>query len=345
MKEITDRISDIEFDMVTMRFDKSHPKFERVGNINIYRIGGGLGYLSKILFVLQATAFALKHKYDSYWAMMTYMLFPVVLVRLLGKKTNYSLTLQDGDPFTHVFNRLRIFFFRPLLYWGFRKASKVQAISTFLAGWARKMGHKKEVEVIPNGVDLSKFRIQNFPKKENNKIKLITTSRLVKKNAVEDIIESLQYLPENVELEVIGSGPLDEYLKLRAENLNLEKRVKFLGEIANENLPPYLYDADIFVRPSLSEGQGISFIEAMAAGLPVVATPVGGITDFLKDRETGLICKVNDPKNIADKVMEYINNPELKEMIIKNARDMVIEKYDWNMIAKKMKTLVFEPLF
>src|SRR3989344_9511172 len=91
--------------------------------------------------------------------MMTYMLFPITLGRILGDRTPYALTLQDGAPFTYVFGRLRILLFKPLLYYGFRRVNKVQTISNFLAEWAMKMGYKKEVQVIPNGVDLTKFPI------------------------------------------------------------------------------------------------------------------------------------------------------------------------------------------
>ena len=356
VKEITDRISDtrlndtvgqVEFDMVTLRFSQVHPDFERVKNINVYRIGGGLGYLSKILFVPHAAFVALKlhrkNKYDAFWAMMTNMLFPIILMRFLDNRTPYILTLQDGDPFEYVFKRLRIRIFLPLLKYGFRHTVKVQAISNFLAQWARQMGYKGKVEVIPNGVDIKKFMPVGQSRALTNGVTLITTSRLVEKNAVVDIIEALKFLPETVLLKILGIGPLEKVLKLKVESLKLGNRVEFLGRVPHYDISKYLHEANIFVRPSLSEGQGISFIEAMAAGLPVIATPVGGIPDFLKDRETGLFCEVDNPKSIAEKVMEYINNPELTSKIVKNAKEMVIKKYDWDLIAKEMKTRVFDP--
>lgn len=334
VKEITDRASSIEFDMVTLRFDKSHPKFERLGNVNVYRIGGGLGYLSKIFFIPQAALFALRRKYDLYWCIMTYMLFPAVLSR----KAPWILTLQDGDPFTHVFNRLRILIFLPLLSYGFKHAKSVTAISNFLAKWSKR----PDAIVIPNGVDTERFQNVKHRVFDKNKIRLITTSRLVQKNGVEDIIKSLKFLPENVTLRILGSGPLEKSLKLKANSLQLQNRIEFLGEIPHFDISKYLHEADIFIRPSLSEGMGNSFIEAMAAGLPVIGTPVGGIVDFLRDGETGLFCEVKNPKSIADRVMEYINNPELTSQIVKNAKKMVQEKYDWNLIAREMRSRVFK---
>jgi glycosyltransferase involved in cell wall biosynthesis len=108
---------------------------------------------------------------------------------------------------------------------------------------------------------------------------------------------------------------------------------------------------DVFVRPSIIEGFGNAFVEAFAAGIPVVATPVGGIPDFLfdpwKDPEypsTGIFCKVRDPQSIADAVQKYLDDPQLTATIVKNAKALAIEKYDWNIIAADMKTQVFDRL-
>ncbi len=337
VREITGRTRDIEFDMVTLRFDKAHPKFERIGNINVYRISGGLGYLSKIFFVPQAALFALRQKYDFHWAIMTYMLFPAAIARICGNAAPYILTIQDGDPFSRVFSRWFIWIFKPLLVYGFRRAARVQAISTFLAKWSGR----GDAIVIPNGVDIERFLNPKSKILNPDAVVLITISRLVPKNGVNDIIEAMRYLPENIKLKIIGSGPLEKSLKLKVTSLQLGNRVEFLGLIPYDKIHENLYGADIFIRPSLSEGQGVAFIEAMAAGLPVIATPVGGIPDFLKDGETGLFCNVNDPKSIATKVMEYINNPGLASGIRERAGRMVREKYDWNLIAGEMRRRVF----
>jgi len=232
----------------------------------------------------------------------------------------------------------------------FTSADFIQAISNYLADWARSMGAKCPIEIVPNGVDLKKFQIPNSKfqinfKLPNDKI-IITTSRLVKKNAVGDMIEAMQYLPENVKFLILGDGPLESDLKLKIKNLKLENRVFFLGYIDHKEIPKYLHSSDIFIRPSLSEGMGISFIEAMAAGIPVITTPVGGIPDFLCDPSnssgqapTGLFCEVNNPRSIAEKVKMYLENNELREKIIANAQKMVLEKYDWNLIVSKMRNI------
>lgn len=342
VKEITNRISDIEFDVITLRLNKTHLKVEKIGNCTVYRIGGGWGYLSKILFIPKAALFGLKlakkKRYDALWAIMTYMLFPITLMRFFGNRTPYILTLQDGDPFEHVFKRLRIKIFLPLLKYGFRHASKVQAISNFLAKWAKQLGYKRDIEVIPNGVDVERFKIQDLGFKNKDQTILITTSRLAEKNGIKDIINALKFLPSNIKLKILGVGPLESELKLLAENLSVE----FAGFVSQDEIPKHLHDADIFIRPSLSEGMGSSFIEAMAAGLPIIGTPVGGIPDFLTDGETGVFCRINDPKSIAEQVERLMSDNDLRRRLVENGQKLVAEKYDWNLIAKRMKEEIFD---
>jgi glycosyltransferase involved in cell wall biosynthesis len=343
IKEITERIDDIYFDMITLHLNKKSPKFEKIGKINVYRVGGTKLFFP-IIACLKATCLHKKNNYNLIWSIMAASAgFAALFFKLTHPKIPYLLTLQEGDPIPEIKRKVMLVYrlFKRI----FTKADFIQAISNYLANWAREMGAKCPIEVVPNGVDIKKFSIFNFQfskndlnLNENDKI-IITTSRLVKKNAVDDVIDAMQYLPENIKFLILGDGPLEKNLKFKIKNLKLDGRVIFLGHVNHEDLPHYLKISDVFVRPSLSEGMGNSFIEAMAAGLPVIATPVGGIPDFLRDRETGLFCEVRNPKSIAEKVKIYLENNDLREKIITNARKLVNEKYDWNLIAGKMREI------
>ena len=120
-------------------------------------------------------------------------------------------------------------------------------------------------------------------------------------------------------------------------NLKIESRVKFLGFVPYQDIPKYLSVCDIFIRPSRSEGFGNSFIEAMATGLPVIATPVGGIVDFIDDRETGLFCSPDNPQSITQAVMTILSDHSLRTRIIEKARNRVVERYSWDYVAQEMK--------
>lgn len=354
LKEITDRISDIEFHMLTLNFSGELPE-EKIGNICVHRIGppvgGNASYLSKILFIPRAAAAAVRlhriHHFDAFWAMMSYMLFPIVLLRFMDLRCPYILTLQEGDPWEHMFKRWFILPFRPLLSIGFRNASAVQAISTYLSQWAKKMGYKKEVAIIPNGVDVVHFARKVTPRGEVSPYgtTLVTTSRLVHKNAVDDVIRALALLPD-AHFFICGVGPDESSLKALAKDLGVEHRVEFKGHIEHSALPQALGECDIFIRPSRSEGMGNSFIEAMAAGLPVIATQEGGIADFLFDAKrnpdketTGWAVDKNSPEQIAEAVKDITSHPEQVARVVANAKKLVSEKYEWNLIAEKISHL------
>jgi len=353
LKEITDRISDIEFHMVTMRFSPAEAREEKNGNVFVHRIGppagGSASYLSKILFIphaaLAARALHQKQPFNGAWAMMSYMLFPIVLLRIIGLRNPYLLTLQEGDPWEHMFKRWFILPFRPLLSVGFKNASAVQAISTYLAQWAKKMGYQGEVAIIPNGVDVTRF--SNVQHTVSNTTTLVTTSRLVHKNAVDIVIRALKLLPDTVRFLIYGTGPDEKKLKMLAKNLGVEGRVLFNGYIEHSELPQIFSTCDIFIRPSRSEGMGNSFIEAMAAGLPVIATQEGGIADFLFDAKlnpdkptTGWAVDRDSPEQIAEAVQDILAHPDQITRVTANAKKLVSENYDWNLISAQMRTLL-----
>jgi len=126
---------------------------------------------------------------------------------------------------------------------------------------------------------------------------------------------------------------------LQVANCKLEKRVIFTGFVDYKELYKYLNIADVFCRPSLSEGLGNVFLESMVAQVPVIATEVGGIPDFLKDKETGLFCEVNNPQSIAEKVELLAEDSELKNRVVENGYKMVINNYSWESVSEKMGNL------
>ncbi|MEX0919236.1 MAG: glycosyltransferase family 4 protein [Parcubacteria group bacterium] len=345
VKEITDRLPEIEFDLITAKQKPDLASVEKIGNVTVYRLGFGHILLDKLLIPYLGAMKTLKlqrnRKYDAYWCIMvTFASGAAYIANWFQKRIPIILTLQEGDSDDWLRHR-----WMGLIDLSWRLALArthiLTAISTYLQKRAKRLGYKNRSELIPNGVDVEKFQnVQSHPR-DRGKTVLITTSRLVEKNAVGDIIEALKFLPESVGLKILGDGPLEPELKLQAKSSRLEARIEFLGHVPYEEIPKHLHQADIFVRPSLSEGFGNSFIEAMAAGLPVIASPVGGITDFLVDGETGLMVEPKSPRLIAFQVQKLINDSVLRDQITINAKRMVEAKYDWNLVAEEMKKKVF----
>lgn len=373
IKEITDRIphEDYEFHVLTLRFDKNLPKTEKIGNVLVHRIGAvvpnpsiaDLGkpplHYMKYWYQLAAVWHALRlhaqYKFDIIWAMMAHSCgIPAGIFKSLFPGVKYVLTLQEGDPPEYIERTMRPVM--GLFTQGFTKADALQSISTFLMEWGKRMGFNGDARLIPNGVNTAKFE-QEFSsqevdtmKRELNKkegeIFLVTTSRLVHKNALDDVIHAVPAMPESVTFLIYGIGPDEEMLRALAQELKIEHRVRFMGEIGHDRMPLMLKACDIFTRPSRSEGMGNSFIEAMAAGLPVIATQEGGIRDFLFDvtrnpdkPSTGWAVDANAPDQIADAVRGILADESGRIQTIKNARQMVHSQYDWNTIAGQMKEL------
>ncbi|HEU0051333.1 MAG TPA: glycosyltransferase family 4 protein [Patescibacteria group bacterium] len=348
LKEITDRLPERQFDLICAKLRPGLSRTERIGNITIHRAGFGFSGDKYLLPLLGFWKTLWLPKPTFVWSLMaSYGGFAALLYTLFHPKARLLLTLQEGDPLEHYEQRAGVFdvFYKKI----FSRANSVQAISRFLADWAKRMGFSGVPEIIPNGVDLERFRAL-LSREERERLRqeygyssddviLVTASRLSLKNGIDDLIQSLAYLPLNDKLLILGEGEDQEKLKRLSSQKGLDDRVRFLGKKTHEELPMFLQMGDVFVRASLSEGLGNAFLEAMALGLPIIGTPVGGIPDFLTDQQTGLFCQPRDPESVAAAVRQLVSDPALAERLVSNGKMLVNERYDWNKIAQEMDRL------
>ena len=370
VKEITDRIDlkDIEFHMVTLRFDADLPEVEQIGNVFVHRIGFAKKgatiadlrkfplHLNKhwyqLAAVWKAEELHKKYHYDGVWAMMAHSCgIPAGIFKSRHPDVKYLLTLQEGDPPEHIERTMKPV--ASLFSKAFTTADELQAISTFLLAWGKRMGFGGKGIVVPNAVDTKHFAhvypdadiasMKESLGKKEGEVYMVTTSRLVHKNAVDDVIMALSHLPENVSFLIYGIGPDEEKLKTQAKVLGLENRARFMGEIGHDAMPLMLSACDIFIRPSRSEGMGNSFVEAMAAGLPVIATQEGGLSDFIYDAKrnpdmptTAWAVDTDSPEQIAEAVERILAHPEDTKRVTETAKKLAFQKYDWNLIADNM---------
>lgn len=376
IKEKTDRMPEYEFHLVTNRFDSELPREEPIGNVVVHRIGitrphpsmadlrqwplHANKYLFQFLAAWKALMLHRCYHFDATWAMMAHSCaVPGALFKLFHPRVPFVLELQEGDPPEYIERIMRPLW--PLFSRAFRTADAVSVISTFLGTWAKRRGFAGEPVLVPNAVNTKHFS-QDYPAaaidalrdtlgKRMGDVYVITTSRLVHKNACDDVIRALPYLSANVFFVILGTGPDEHMLRKLAADLGVTERVHFLGHVGHSDMPKYLKACDIFIRPSRSEGMGISFVEAMAAGLPVIATQEGGIADFLFDEKrnpdmpiTGWAVDKDSPKQIAAAIESIMANPEKVRAVVRTAKEMVIEKYDWDVVSREMQDKVFRPL-
>jgi glycosyltransferase involved in cell wall biosynthesis len=369
LKELTDRLGDeFEFHMVTLRYDSTLPRVSMEGNVLVHRIGFSTKnpsladlrklplHLNKYLFqplaFLKGWSLHRTHRYAAVWAMMAHSAgIPGSLLTIADPRLPMLLSLQEGDTPEHIARKARPSLF--LFGMAFRRARIIQPLSLFLAEWAKSRGGR-DVRVVPNGVELARFgkplapsrrsELRTRMKAKEDEHLLMTVSRLVPKNGIDLVIEALTLLPPRVKFAVLGDGPERAYLTELAAMRGVSDRVTFLGEIQNADIHQYLSAADSFVRASRSEGQGISFIEAMAAGLPTIGTNVGGIPDFLKDGETGYLIEPESPEAVASAVRRVIEQPIEANAIAEGGKRLVNEQYGWDLIAKHMGAILKELL-
>lgn len=350
---ITKRMPEMEFDLICAKLRKGALAYEKVGNVNIYRMGFGIAKVDGIILALfgQYCAYKLikKYEYDLLWSIMaSYGAFAAVRVK---RRTGVPLllTLQEGDSFEYIYNKVR--FVRNAFNNIFKSADAIQAISHYLLHWGKSMGYKGALgRVIPNGVDISAytrvFDAQKVLEKRasfgfpSDAFILFSTSRLEKKNGHRDIIQSLPLLPEKVCFINWHVGSLRDELTELAKELDVSHRVKLAPAVDPKELPLLVQAGDVFIRPSLSEGLGNSFLEAMAARKIIIGTAVGGIPDFLVDNQTGFFADVENSESVAqvvDTVMKL--NTHEKEKVLDQAELLVREKYDWDIVTKDMRSL------
>lgn len=336
--------AEYEFDVLCYRFSSLHQPFEQASYGRIYRIGGfGHGYFRKNLWTLKAGYRALMlhrtQKYDAVWVIMAaYGAGAAYIFSLFSPRVPIVLTLQEGDPFEHIYRRLGVL--RPFWHMFFRRVTAVQAISRYLADFAKQCGFRAEPRVIPNGVRVPEtLESQHSNIQEKNPIVLISNSRLEKKNGLDIVIRALPLLPKHIIFKNVHHGSERDSLRALAQELGVGDRVTLDEPLPYEQAVAYLKEGDIFVRPSRSEGLGASFLEAMALGIPIIGTPVGGIPDFLHDGETGLFAEPESPESLAAAVRRLVEDPALYSAVRKNAYELMKKSYSWDFVIHKMRAL------
>jgi glycosyltransferase involved in cell wall biosynthesis len=140
----------------------------------------------------------------------------------------------------------------------------------------------------------------------------------------------------SVELRIIGTGPrLEEYAAL-ARTLGIEEQVHFLGFVDPSQMALQYTTADLFTLPSRMENFPLVLLEAMASGLAVVATDVGGVPELVVHGETGLLVPPNDPDALADAINDLLDDPEEMERMGARGRQLVSDQYTWDRVAERI---------
>jgi len=199
------------------------------------------------------------------------------------------------------------------------------------------------VFMIPNGVDTELFN--KVKPNMNNRIRYsipiksfvaICPRRLVFKNGVDLIIKAwarIVKFDKNVMLIIVGDGPEKIRLISLIKELRLERQILMLGSKDRSEMPEMYKIADFAVIPSRVEAVSVAALEAMASGLPVIATRVGGLPQIVIHNQNGKLVDPESPDSLADEIIDLISDENRLLQIGRNARNFVLSDYTWDMIA------------
>jgi glycosyltransferase involved in cell wall biosynthesis len=163
---------------------------------------------------------------------------------------------------------------------------------------------------------------------DKQKVKLGLVSRLSEEKGIQYLLQAIPLIAEqfpDFEIYVAGEGNYRKQLESLAETLKVNSRVKFLGHVSD--VRSFLQRLDLFVQPSRSESLGVAIMEAMSAGLPVVATNVGGIPEIIEDTVSGILVPPGNPELLAKSIVNLCRNPEMRKKMGAKGKMLIAQKF------------------
>jgi|Deesub1362A_J573_1020465.scaffolds.fasta_scaffold00005_387 glycosyltransferase involved in cell wall biosynthesis len=230
-------------------------------------------------------------------------------------------------PQYSYFKRLAEKFF--LKYGGF---SRIISVDKSSLAHFRDAGIDNVV-YIPNGVDVEEFQGE---RKRGERFRFLFVGRLEKQKGLRYLVEAVSRLRgHDFEVLIVGEGSQEKNLRKLVEELGVKKRIRFTGEKQGKELVELYLSSDAFILPSTWEGLPLTVLEAWAAGLPVIATSVGGIKSICVDHENSLVVEPRDSVGLAKAMEELIEDNTLRDKLATNARKKVVG-FSWEEISKRI---------
>lgn len=305
-----------------------------------------------VAFILSLFSLVRRERPDvihAHWIIPTGLI--AVLVGYL-LKIPVITTAHGGDAFSlrsPILQRLKTFTLKNSTAW----TANTQSTAT-----AAKDGNDiPDPIIIPMGVDVELFKsgrraTYRLGLGKHDQV-LLFVGRLVEKKGCDILVKAFHQLVDRhqgrVVLWIVGDGDSRRLIEALVRMLGLSSKVRFFGAIPNERLPDIYAGADLFVLPSVedskgdTEGQGVVLLEAMASGVTIIASRVGGVEDVIEDGVTGWVVAPSDPVVLSEKIGVCLLLEELNTTVAEHARSRVIF-YDWLVISRDFLRLFTQKL-
>lgn len=246
----------------------------------------------------------------------------------------YIITLQGSD----IYKAANLSLAKKITYIILKSAKKIITLSSSLKNEVMRFENlENKIEVIPNGVNTQFFNSDS----EDRENLIIYTGSLIKRKGVEYLIKAFPAVINSYpdfKLIIIGEGNEENNLKNLVKYLEIDKYVKFLGQISQNSVKEWLQKSKLFILPSLEEGQGVVLIEALACGTPCIGSEVGGIPDVINN-DVGTLVPPKNTKDLSEAILFYLNNKDIWHIKSRNSRLRAIQYFEWDVIGKKIVQL------
>jgi glycosyltransferase involved in cell wall biosynthesis len=335
----------LEVAVLTRAFNQ-FPDFETIGSVPVYRqiqtvnartLFGLWYFISCIFFmIVQRKHYDILH---CHIVQGFHSIAAVIVGRLFKKKVVIKIANTGvSSDFIHA---------RRVLAGGYilrflRKTDRLIATSRQSAIEAHRQGFSDaQITMIPNGVDTRRFKPSG--RSEHSRSRIICVGRLVKVKGIDVLIDAFSQLKREGtcgHLDIVGAGPEHDTLLKKAVDMGCAEEVIFHGEVAD--VESFFDTSCVFVQPSLAEGMSNVLLEAMACGLPVVATRAGAATDIIQDSVNGLLVDTGSAGGIRDAVRKIVCDEEFAQALGSNARKTVADTCSIDIIARQYMELYRE---
>lgn len=266
----------------------------------------------------------------SFWRKAAFML----VARLA--RVPYVLHLH-GSEFQVFFHQELGRFGQRIVRSAFDQAAWVLVLSSHWQEWARSICSNPHIEAVYNPVSVGGEQ----PAHEDDALSLLFLGRLGRRKGTYDLLEAVAQLAQthpSIRLRLGGDGELDG-VRQRAQELGIESHIELLGWVTQEAKTDALRHATIYVLPSYHEGLPMSVLEAMAAGLPVVSTPIGGIPEAVEHGVEGLLVEPGSVPELAHSLRQLLDDRGLRERMGQAAYDKARDRFSADRVVHRIERI------
>jgi phosphatidylinositol alpha-1,6-mannosyltransferase len=348
-----------EVNVLAPEQNKADTKFDSTLPYQVFRIKNIKDHYLKMYYnIYKMNQLVKMHKYDLIMAQSWYP-SGIAASRIVKKnKIDMTVTVHGNEILNPRFYKL---FWQNKMYTVFDNSKMIFCVSNFTANKLmdrlENPGRiEKKIKVIFNGVDYNFFKASPPDNELLEKYNLkgakiiLTLARLVERKGHDMVIRAIPLIKDKipqVKYIICGKGPYERKLKELTEELGLVNDVIFTGFIPDKLRSMYYNVCDLYIMPSREmpekgdmEGFGITYLEANACEKPVIGSNAGGVSEAVKDRESGFIVDPTDYSKIAEACIKLLSDPALAKKIGQQGRERVIKEFNWDNICQQIENAI-----